>query len=159
MATVETIILDTMNYMQALHRTATGILYAPAVEAYPPSLDTFNLPFVFTYPGGGKWWIKGGGWAQMERTYRVLFYIQPLGQDDVPSRTVEGVQILQRLINLYADKDNVAQANPPPYQLTFQSAPDGPQHSDDGLGATVTFAGKPYVGGELRIVTRCQWLL
>lgn len=159
MATVDTIILDAMNYLQTLNAAVTGVRHAPQAADYPTVLDTANLPFVFTWPGAGEWWFKGGGWAQMRRTYRIICYIQPLAQDDIPSRTVDGATLLQRLINVYVNRANIAQSNPPPHQVSIQSAPDGSHHSDGGLDTKVTFGGHPYAGFELQVVVRSEWLL
>jgi hypothetical protein len=98
MPTIETTILDTMNYLQALNRT---LINAPAVASYPTVLDTPNLPMAITWPGAGDWWLKGGGWGQSNRTYRVIVFIQVLNQDDIPSRSVDSANLLGRFLNLY----------------------------------------------------------
>lgn len=157
MATTDTILLDTMNYLQKINRGVQGVKYAPQVSKYPTVIDTANLPLVLTWPGPAEFWLKGGGWREERRTYRVLCYILPLTQNDIPTRTLEGAALLQRFINAYTDVNNVAQANPPPYQLTIESAPTGTHHTDNGLDAQPTFGGKPYAGFELGIVVRALW--
>ncbi len=154
MATTSTTIIDAMNYLQALNRT---LIKAPDVSTYPTVLDTPNLPMAITWPGAGEWWLKGGGWAQTHRTFRVLVFIQALNQDDVPSRTVQGAELLGQFLNLYLTAAVVAQANPPPYQLTIESGPQGPHHTDDGLVPTLSFGGRAFVGFELAVKVRAQW--
>lgn len=154
MPTTSTVILDTMNYLQVLNRT---LINAPAVDKYPSVIDTPNLPVAITWPGAGEYWLKGGGWHFTERTYRILVYIQVLNQDDIPSRAVYSATLFGQFVNLYTDPSIVAQSNPPPYQLTIESGPSGPHHSDDGLVPSLSFGGRPFLGFELAIRTRAQW--
>lgn len=156
-ATVDTIILDTINALQVLNQSIAG-MNAPQVADYPTSLDTQNLPFILTWPAEGDFWLKGGGWRQMDMTYRVIGYVQALGQDDFPSRTLAGVAALNKLINVYVNVANVALVTPPPpYQLTIASAPDGARHHHTGLDATPTWGGKQYVGFEIQVRIRAEW--
>lgn len=158
MATTDTIILDTLNYLQTLNRSIAGVT-APAVSAYPTVIDTPSLPFAMTWPSGGEAWQKGHGYNQGNRTYRVIVYLQALGQDDVPSRTVPGATLLQQFLNLYVNANNTAQAAPPPYQLTIQSGPDGPHVRDGGLVSTLAFGGRQFVGFELQVPVQQMWIL
>jgi hypothetical protein len=155
MPTIETTILDTMNYLQALNRT---LINAPAVASYPTVLDTPNLPMAITWPGAGDWWLKGGGWGQSNRTYRVIVFIQVLNQDDIPSRAVDSAGLLGRFLNLYLVPGNAALANPLPFQLSLQSAPDGIHHSDNGLVPSQSFGGRNFVGFELAVRVRSEWI-
>jgi hypothetical protein len=158
MATTDTIILDSMNYLQVLNRTIAGVT-APAAANYPTVIDTPSLPFAMTWPGGGEGWQKGHGYNQAIRTYRILVYLQAVAQDDVPSRTVAGATLLQQFLNLYVNPINTAQAGPPPYQLTIQSGPDGLHIRDGGLVSTLSFGGRVFVGFELQVPVRCEWIL
>jgi|GEM_PF-1826127 len=157
MPTIESVTLDTMNLLQTLNASVSTVK-APAVASYPTVLDTPNLPCIITWPGAADWWIKGGGFIEMLRTYRIICFIQPLGQDDIPSRTVDGVTLLQQIGNLYVNVANVAQANPPPYQLTIESDPSGTHHADGGLVPSISFGGKPFVGFELSVKVRALWI-
>lgn len=162
MPTTDTIILDTMNVMQALHRTLTvdgRPVTAPPVANYPTVIDTPSLPFVMTWPAAGEAWQKGHGFDQWRRTFRVIVYLQVLGQDDVPSRTVPNALILQQIINLYVNPVNTPLGNIPPYQLTVQSGPDGPHITDGGLITTLSFGGRPFVGCDIQVPIRAQYIL
>jgi hypothetical protein len=161
MANGDTVILDCMNYLQTLNRTITldsgAHIKAPEVAFYPTVLDTPNLPMVITWPGAGEHWLKGGGWHFTERTYRILVYLQVLNQDDIPSRAVYAATLFGKFVHLYSGASVVAAANPPPYQLTLESGPQGPHHSDDGLVPSLSFGGRAFLGFELAIKTRAQW--
>lgn len=153
MATTSTTVLDAMNYLQTLNRT---LIPAPPVERYPTVID--KVPIAITWPGGGEWWMKGGGYADTTRVFRVLVYVQALGQDDIPIRAAQGATLLGQFLNLYLNAANVAPANPPPYQLTIESAPNGTHHSDDGLVPSLSFGGRNFVGFELSVHVRALWI-
>ena len=148
---------DTINLLQALNQGITGIPpgAAPALTNYPTVIDF--TPFVITWPADGSWYIKGAASKQALRTYRVICFVESLGVNDIPSRAVEAVQLLQRFIDAYITAANVAQADPPTYQVTIESGPDTP-HTDGGLISSLTFGGKAYHGFELRIGVREYWL-
>lgn len=158
MPTTDTIILDALNYLQALNRTIDGVT-APSVDKYPTVIDTPSLPFAMTWPSSGEAWQKGHGYDQANRTYRVIVYLQAVSQDDVPSRTVNGARLLQQFINLYVNPINTPQAAPPPYQLTIKSGPDGPHITDGGLVASLSFGGRTFIGFELSVSVQQMWIL
>lgn len=155
-ATISTIILDTMNALQTLHATITGVK-APQVANYPTMLDDGNTPLVVTYPGRCDTWIKGGSYNQDDRVYHILVFTEPLTQFDLPSRTVQAVTLLAQFEHLYTNPANIALANPPPYQLSLQSAPDGVKHSDEGLTPNLAFGGRPFYGFEFMVTVRAEW--
>src|SRR3954470_24277104 len=95
----DTIIQDTINAMQALHRAVADIATAPPLDQYPTVLDTGTIPYILTWPGPGTWHHGGMGGSprRQDRTMFVLCYLRPLGQNDIPSRAVEGALIMQRL--------------------------------------------------------------
>jgi len=155
MATVDTILVDTANYLQTLNASVTGVASAPQLSQYPTAIDTPNCPTVISWPADGQWYIKGGAARQMVRTWRVICYIEPIAQNDTPSNAEAALGLMQRLINAYISVSNVSQANPPPYQVTIESGPDM-QHSDGGLGTNM-FGGKPFVAFELRVHVRALW--
>lgn len=155
MTTIDTILVDTANYLQTINRAVTGVAYAPPVSEYPTTIDTPNCPMVISWPADGQWYIKGGAARQMVRTWRVICYIEPVAQNDTPSNAEAALLVMQRLINAYISVANVSQANPPPYQLTIESGPDM-QHSDGGLGLNM-FRGVQFVAFELRINVRALY--
>ena len=156
MPSVDTIMLDTANYLQTLNQSITGVTWAPQVAAYPTVIDTPNCPVVLSWPADGQFYIKGGAARQLLRTWRVVCFLEPVAQNDTPSNAVDAMMLMQRMINAYISVANVAQANPPPYQLTIESGPDQ-QHSDGGLTAGLLFRGVPFHGWELRVTVRALY--
>ncbi len=155
--TLDTVIFDIMGALQTLNASIAGV-QAPQPAQYPTSIDTTQgQPFVMTWPGGGENWQKGGGYSQgAPRTYRVLCFIDPVAQSDIPSHVVDGALLLQQFINLYVKSTNTPLFNPGAYQATIQSGPDGPHISDGGLVPTLSFGGRPWFGFELSVPVRWQ---
>lgn len=157
MPTTSTIILDIMNALQALNATIATVK-APEVARYPTAIDTASTPFAMTWPSGGEGWQKGAGYSQDTMTYRVLVYIDPVAQSDVPSHAAAGALLLQQFWNLYMNSLNTPIATPPPYQATIQSGPSGPHISHGGLVSTLQFRGTAWFGFELTIPVRVQFI-
>src|SRR5512138_2176637 len=156
---VDTIILDTMNALQTLNASVTGV-QAPQVAAYPTNIDTTNgQPFVMTWPGDGEAWQKGDGYCQGIMTYRIIVFLDPVAQQDIPAHVADGALLMQKLWNLYVNRNNTPIANNPPYQTTIMSGPDGSHIGKSGLGPNLTFGGRPWVGFELTVPVRAQWQL
>jgi len=149
-----------INRMQALHRAITGIRYAPPLDKYPTSLQTPSLPAVLTWIGPGSFATKGGGWRWDARTALVLLYIEPLGQNDIPSRAVEAARLFAALRQIYIDVAEIPLALPGDnvggYQLTLESSIDNP-HTDEGLVPNLSYGGAAYYGARLRINVTMQW--
>ena len=151
---LDTVEYDIMTAMQALNRTVSGV-QAPSPEEYPTVIDTTNgQPFVMTWPSNGDDWQKGGGYSQGTRTYRVLVFIDPVAQSDIPSHAVAGVLALRKLKNLYIASANTPLINPGAFQATLESGPTGGHMTDAGLVPTLSFGGRPWFGFELAIMVR-----
>lgn len=154
--TIDTVEYDICAAMQALNRTIPGV-QAPPPEQYPTSIDTTNgQPFVMTWPGDGDDWQKGAGYSQGTRTFRVLVFLDPVAQADIPSHAVEGMLLLRQLKNLYIKSVNTPLINPGAFQATIESGPSGGHMSDAGLEPTLSFGGRPWFGFELAIAVRWQ---
>jgi hypothetical protein len=154
--TTSTIIFDIMGALQTLNATITGVV-APQPALYPTVIDTMGgQPFVMTWPGAGESWQKGAGYSQGRRTYRVMLFLDPVAQSDIPTHVVEGALLLQQFVNLYIRSTNTPLFNPGPYQATIESGPDGLHIPDDGLIPTLSFRGVPWFGFELPIPVRWQ---
>ena len=152
-------ISTTINLLQALNRSITGIKRAPDLDKYPTVIDTANLPMMISWPSEAQFHIKGGGEKRQDRVYRLICYIEPLGQNDIPSRASAAATLLQRVVDTYITAANVALADPGGtniYQVTIESGPNH-QHSDSGLVSNLLFAGKPYHGFEVRVNVRELW--
>ena len=158
MPTVDTIILDTMNALQTLNATVSGVK-APQVANYPTAIDTATMPFAMTWPGDGEAWQKGDGYCQQIMTYRVIVYLDPVAQNDIPVHAVDGARMLQQFLNIYVNRTNTPVANNPPYQTTIMSGPDGSHIRHNGIGPTLSFGGRGWFGFELQIPVRVQWQL
>jgi hypothetical protein len=124
-------------------------------------IDTTNgQPFAMTWPSSGENWQKGAGYTQgAPRIYRVLVFLDPIAQSDIPSHAVDGALYLQKFINLYVKSTNTPLFSPSPtvpYQATIQSGPGGPHIGDGGLVPTLSFSGRPWFGFEVSVPVRWQ---
>lgn len=149
------------NRLQALHRGTTGIKYAPDLAKYPTSLNTASLPAVLTWVGPGNFSHKGGGWRWDVRTALVLLYVEPLGQNDIPSNAARAVALADALRERYITTAQIPLAypgdNPGGYQITLESSPDGATHSDGGIEPNLSFGGAAYYGVRFRLNVTLQW--
>lgn len=156
----------TINAMQArslfVLRADFPRLQAPALSRYPTSLDTAALPMLLTWPADGTWYLKGDGFAEDTRTMTMTGYLAPIGQDDIPSRVLDSVRMLEALINLWLTRASIALIDPGSnaggYQATIESA-HGLGHSDGGVMTGPVFGGTRYEGFVLRIRTRIAWVV
>ena len=153
---LDTVEFDIVTAMQALNRSVSGI-QAPPPGLYPTSIDTTNgQPFVMTWPGDGEDWQKGAGYSQGRRTYRVICFLDPVAQSDIPSHAIDGMSILRKLKNVYILSSNTPLINPGAFQATIESGPDGPHITDSGLIPTLSFGGRAWFGFEIPVPIRWQ---
>ena len=154
--TTSTIIYDIMGALQTLNATIGGCA-APQPALYPTVIDTMNgQPFVMTWPGAGESWQKGAGYSQGKRTYRVICFLDPVAQSDIPSHAIDGMSILRKLKNVYILSSNTPLINPGAFQATIESGPDGPHITDSGLIPTLSFGGRAWFGFEIPVPIRWQ---
>ncbi len=150
------------NRLQALHRTLSDVRLAPPVAQYLTVLDTPNCPYVMTWIGQGVLYSKGGGWLVEQVTARVFGFVEPVGQNDIPSRTADGLAVLSALSALYITIGNVTlytpdEAEAEGYQMTIETAPDGQRVTHGGLRADLQFGGRSWVGFEIQVPVLVQW--
>lgn len=152
------------NAMQALHRTLIpGTLrLAPDVGGELTVLDTPNCPYVLTWVGPGEVYSKGGGWKVEAATARVFVFVETLGQNDVPSRTLEGLGALGAITDLYVTIGNVRLLTPSDtaaegYQATINTGPDATHVTHGGLRADLQFGGRAFVGFEVQVPILISW--
>lgn len=151
-----------INLLQAQNRSISveGMsVTAPDADRYPSQITTANLPYIITWPAGGSWYQKGHGYALDSRTFRILAFVQPLGQSDAPTRLVPALKLLQAVRDHYL-RPVVIQLGDPGlndgYQFTVESR-DGSPHTDDGITPNLTFGGVAFLGFEVRLRVRTQW--
>ena len=161
MIATDTIIQDTINAMQALHAGVDGVENAPQVVQYPTAIDTAARPYVITWPGPATWHHEGMGGSprRQDRTMFVLCYIDPLGQNDIPTRLASGILVMQRLVDVWLTPSSIALHNPTaaePWQTTVEESSNSP-HSDEGIVSNLMFRGVPWTGFQLSVRVRIKW--
>lgn len=154
--TLDTIMVDIMGALQTLNTSISGV-QAPQPNLYPTAIDTTSgQPFAMTVLGSGEGWQKGAGYSQGVYTYRVLVFLDPVAQSDIPSHVVDGALLYQQFMNIFILSTNTPLFNPGPYQASIQSGPDGPHISGPGPGPTFKFRGVDWYGFELAVPVRWQ---
>lgn len=150
-----------VNRMQAIHASVPGVRYAPRLQDYPTALATAHVPAVLTWPVGGSWYAKGGGWRTDERSMLVLLFWSPLGQNDIPAHAHGALDLLCRLRARYIESSTIPLADPGDndggFQATIESSPER-GHQDGGIEPTLQFGGAPYYGARLTVTVRVLWL-
>lgn len=148
------------NSIQALLRTLapTYLNNVPDVQSYLTALDDAVCPYAFTVPGQGSFYQKGGGYKIDDRTFTIFVYVESVYQKDIPSRTKEGIFVLQAARNLFITAANIPLANSGGYQIMAQSW-EGHAHTDSGLTANLIFGGKPWFGFTLSLNIQTQWIV
>lgn len=150
------------NSIQTLIRTNLSNLIqnAPDMESYATAMHDALCPYVFTWPEGGSWYQKGAGYKIDERDVTVFCLVESLAQKDIPSRTVQGVRLLQAMRNLFIIPGNIplTDINTTGYQITVASRDDNPQ-SDSGLVGNLPYSGIPWFGFSIPLKVRIQWII
>ena len=151
-------IADTVDLIQTLIRNAGLGTTVPAFAAYPLKADTADLPLILTLPSEGTFHHKGVGGAlkRQDRTYRVIVFVEPLGQSVFPTRAIAAATLLQSLIDLFLMPSSVALADPPTYQVTIEEGAGNP-HSDTGIVPSLEIGGAAHHGFEIRLRVRELW--
>lgn len=156
----------TINAMQARMLSALQPsfprLLAPPLATYPTSLLSASLPMLLTWPSDGQWFLKGDGFAQDSRELLITAYVAPLGQDDIPSRAVDTIRLLEAARSLWLTRNSIQlidpDSNPGGYQVTVESA-FGQGHSDGGIVSGPVFGGARYEGFVLHVRATIRWVV
>lgn len=158
--TIDDILLNTINYLQAYNRSVTGVLAqcVPDLADYPTVIDSAALPYIITWPTQGSWHTKGQGGYPMrfDQTFDIICYVDGAALNSIPVRALEAIMLYQRLRNKYLLPSSVAVFNPTPtepYQITLEQDVNSP-FSDTGLRSDLVFSGKPYHGFILSVRAR-----
>lgn len=127
---------------QTKHLTIAGIVAAPT--ALPASLNTADLPFVWTLPGPATWSAQAAGLKRHSRDYIVRVYVEPLGQQILD----ETYQRILTFIQLFADAyyADVTLGN----VLAHLGDDSKGQFEDSGV-TTLEYAGHQYRGVEFTV--------
>lgn len=149
------------NLIQAKLRTLapTYLVNVPDVDSYFTALEDALCPYAMTWPGAGSWYQKGGGYKADIRDFNVFVFIESLAQKDIPTRTAQGIRVLQAVRNLFIVPSNIPldSGASSGYQIEVASRQDSPQ-SDTGLMAGLPFSGVPWFGFTLHLSVRTLWI-
>ena len=154
---LDTIAIDIMTAIQALIAANISNVQAPPPTLYPTAIDTMNGQAVaLTFLGSGESWQKGPGYSQGQYTYRVIVFLDPVAQSDIPAHVVDGASLIQKFHNLFILSTNTPLFNPPAYQATIESGPTGPHITHTEPGPNLQFRGVAQYGFELQVPVRWQ---
>lgn len=156
-----TITRDTINAIQSrlasvlittTNSRQSVTLKAPEVGKYPTGLTTAQLPLALTWPGPSTFDFEGigGGKRRFMQTVTTICYLQPLGQNDIPSRLDEALLILDAVRNKLLDTTAILDGT---YQVTLAQSLDRP-HRDSGLRGDLQFGGAVYFGFTVDLTFR-----
>lgn len=142
-----------LQVITSVYGTLDGT-HAPPVDGTLTVLDTGNLPYVVTIPASASFWNKGGGWIVNDQTMTIICFVEPLGQNDLPSRYAEAVRLYQAMLTNWVTASQIPIAyptdNPGGYQIIAHSGQNTP-HSSDGLVPDLSFGGKPFHGFRIHL--------
>jgi hypothetical protein len=127
-------------------------LKAPEVAKYPTGLSTAQLPLALTWPGPSTFDFEGigGGKRRFMQSLTTIVYMQPLGQNDIPSRADESLLMLDAVRNILLDNTAIVDSN---YQVTLAQDLSNP-HRDSGLRGDLQFGGTVFFGFTVDIRLR-----
>ena len=133
-------ITTTLATLQAKHLAIVGITTAPT--NWPSSINTADLPMAITLPAEGTWTTAAIGLDRQDRTYRIMVYVEPLGQRTVDERMDAVIPLIGSLGAAYlGDLGIAADTNIDQVQLPITDS--GP--------TVLTFAEIDYIGFEMRL--------
>ena len=150
----------TIDLIQTLIRTnVTAATKVPALAKYPLKADTADLPLILTVPADATWSTKGveGALRREDRTYRILAFVEPLGQSELPTRMLAAATLLQTVKDLILSTPALADpVSYGDYQVTLEQSLENP-HQDDGITPNQMIGGVNYHGWEIRVRVRELW--
>lgn len=156
-------IATTIDLIQGVNRAISGVRTCPALSRYPLKADTADLPLVLTLPAEGTFHHEGigGGLKRQDRVYRIIVFVEPIGQNQFPVRAYDTAVLLQAFIDRWLTVSTetglpVALADPPTYQVTVEASISNP-HSDTGIDPNLTIGGVPYHGFTISLRVRELW--
>lgn len=127
-------------------------LKAPEVSKYPTNVTTAQLPLALSWPGPSTFDFEGigGGKRRIMQLINVVVYLQPLGQNDIPTRVDEALMMLDAVRNTLLDNTAIVDDV---YQVTLAQSLNNP-HRDSGLRADLAFGGTIFFGFTVDLMMR-----
>ena len=154
---LDTIVIDIMGAIQTLISDNIAGVIAPQPSLYPTAIDTTNGGAVaLTFLGSGESWQKGAGYSQGQYIYRVIVFLDPVAQSDIPSHVVDGALLIQKFHNLFDNSIKSVLFNPGDYQATIETSPTGPHATHSEPSPNYTFRGVAWYGFEMQVPVRWQ---
>ncbi len=157
-------IVQTINLIQTVNATISGVRKAPQVAQYPVKADTPDLPLVLTVPAAGQWHHSGIGGAlkRMDRVYRIVCFLEPLGQNELPARFQDSMNLLQAFVDMWLTPTGttgypIALADPVNAGDPQVTIADGNPHSDTGLRRDLRMGNVLYMGFTIDLRVRELW--
>ena len=133
-------ITTTIATLQAKNALITGVTTAPT--KFPASINTADLPLVLVLPGEGSWGTQAIGLKRQDRIYRILVYVEAVGQATIDERMNDVIPLLQAFGAAYlSDISFLSDSNIDQVQIPFT----------DGGAVVLPYAGNDYTGFEMRV--------
>ena len=153
-------IAATINLLQAINATVTGITAAPLLASYPTGeIPDASLPIALTWPGPGSWQGDGVNYEH-DRFYDILVYVQRQEIDEafLTAKTTM-IGLLQNFGFTYLDEGNYAVTDsrfilacgPPVVRVRAATPFTDESDSDEFL---IGYAGIIYHGFRFRLQVR-----
>ena len=147
---------DIVNNLTVTLGSKTITMHAPHLERYPTQLTTAQLPLALTWPSASSFDYEGvsGGKRRFMQSLTIIVYIQPLGQNDIPSRAEEAIEWLDVVRNAILDKNVlISETGPQAYQAVLTQSIGSP-YRDSGITPSISFGGVSYVGFTIDATVR-----
>lgn len=141
-------ILDTVAAFQAINQTISGVVSAPAPNAYPATFKSELMPYAITQTTAGTWRrgkVGGGGIGggrKATRTYEILFIVAP-ALDDPATVYPAMFTLMEAVGTAYRVLTNVGDA--------IIWVEDSADIEDLGMARIIRWGGQDYRGFAFRV--------
>jgi len=152
----------TIDLIQNVNRSISGLRYAPEFSKYPQTADSVRLPMALTWPEAGDWSREHfGSKKRTDRTYTILVFVEALGQNTMPGRSTLAVTLLDAFIDKWFSLDQngypTALANPTATQNQVTVEWGERKPSDSGIVTDLAVGATPYSGFRITLPIRELW--
>lgn len=155
-------ISSTIDLIQAVNATISGVRYSPTFSKYPLTADSVRLPMALTWPEAGNWKREQfGSKKRTDRSYTIMVFVEALGQNTLPGRSQQAVTLLEAFVNAWQALDAngypTALANPTATQnqVTVEWGDRSP--SDSGVITSLAVGATAYSGFTITLPIRELW--